>query len=250
MESCTQRRRDCVIQKRVLLTPVAAVLMLGGTHKASPAPEATAQPPQAQSVADEPNPAYLGWAAFPPGAWVVTKFQSSPGGQSKETLKSISPSEALVEVRYSVEGLGALPRKTESIPARVLTQSASNTRVKKSRQSITINGKRLHCRVERGPSLALTFVRTFPAASREWKWARTVSSPSGPGSAHGTAGDDRSASRLRREVHDAEALGNVRVVDAVGVEAGAGVLGHGLAVDAERLEPREIAPDLIALARR
>jgi REP element-mobilizing transposase RayT len=52
------------------------------------------------------------------------------------------------------------------------------------------------------------------------------------------------------EVHDAEALRDVRVVDPVGVEARARVLGEGLAVDAQGLETAEVAAQGVALTRR
>ena len=55
---------------------------------------------------------------------------------------------------------------------------------------------------------------------------------------------------LLGEVHDAEALRDVRVVGAVRVQAPAGVLGQRLAVDAQRLEAREVAAQRLALRRR
>ena len=122
------------------------------------APSATVE----ESEREEPNQAYLGWAAFQPGAWVEMKYASPPDAEIKEVLKSVTSTEAVIEVHRSLPGIGALPTQTVRVPAKVKKAARGDVAVKISEEVLTINGKQVRCRVERGPAVAIWHAPEIP----------------------------------------------------------------------------------------
>jgi hypothetical protein len=113
------------------------------------APLAIVEEPESE----EPNQAYLGWAPFQPGAWV--EQESAGTGAERSVLKSVTPSEAVIEISRVTPGVGSLPTRTLRIPARITKPARSDVQVKISEEILTINGKRVRCRVERGPFVSI-----------------------------------------------------------------------------------------------
>lgn len=146
----------------IALLTAAAVSMRLVTADASQSAFQARTPLGEQTSADEPNPFYVGWTCFEPGAWVVRKYQSPAGYEARETLKSLRSTEAAIEVRRKTDALGALPPQIESIPARRPALRRTEVEVKESDESMTLNGRRVRCRVERGPFLGFWYCPEIP----------------------------------------------------------------------------------------
>lgn len=140
----------------------ALVLVLAGAGLVSSllraAPSATVE----ESEPQEPNQAYLGWAAFQPGAWVAKKYASTPDAEITEVLKSVTSTEAVVETRWSLPGMGVVRTAIEKVPARIKKAARGDAAVKISEEVLTISGKQVRCRVERGPALAIWHAPEIP----------------------------------------------------------------------------------------
>jgi hypothetical protein len=130
------------------------VLVLAGAGPVSSALRAAPLAIVEEPESEEPNRAYLGWAPFQPGAWVAEKSAGTPD-ETRNVLKSVTPSEAVIEISRVIPGVGLLPTKTLRIPARIKKAARGDVHVNISEEVLTINGKRVRCRVERGPFVSI-----------------------------------------------------------------------------------------------
>lgn len=84
---------------------------------APPAPRAATPSPKVPLV-EEDNETYGYWERFKPGSWVVLEFEGTLTSETRQTLKSVGPSEIVLEVRR--KGSGAHP---ETVPRRVKVEA-------------------------------------------------------------------------------------------------------------------------------
>ncbi len=125
------------------------------------------QPANHLAENDEPNRVYLGWAAFEPGAWVVKKSANEPDAETRQVLKSVTSTEAVVEARTTLRGR-TLRKEILRIPARVSAPSGDIV-VKTSKKTLKINRKRVRCYVERGPLASFWYSSEIPGGVARWE---------------------------------------------------------------------------------
>lgn len=125
-------------------------------------PSAQAAASEPESPRDEPDPRYVAWASFKPGSWVVHHWEGlSTRGDSRTILKSVTPSEVVLEVQRTTEELGSESR-AQMIPARRDAASRRDGRWKESEDVITLNGQELRCLAQRGLSVDRWFCDAIP----------------------------------------------------------------------------------------
>jgi hypothetical protein len=92
------------------------------------------------------NPEYKGWAAFKPGSFVVWKYTVQQGFQ-KNTLKSVSDTEVVIETEISPDGKFGGKSTERKIPAKLSADLAPKN-VKDGEEEIEVAGKTLKCKTK------------------------------------------------------------------------------------------------------
>lgn len=133
----------------------------------SPAPKAAAPPPAAKGpLVEEDNETYTYWDRFKPGSWVVLKFEGTLTSETKQTLKSVSPSEIVLEVRR--KGSKAQP---EIVPRRVKVEAKKTKGWKEAEESAEISGKLLPCRTQTAGTMKRWYCPDIPGGFARMEWS-------------------------------------------------------------------------------
>jgi|SRR6185295_15008160 len=93
------------------------------------------------------NPEYKGWAAFKPGSFVVFKYSAPQGGFQKNTLKSVSDTEVVIETETSTDGKAGGRSMERKIPAKLSADLAPKN-VKDGEEEIEVAGKTMKCKTK------------------------------------------------------------------------------------------------------
>jgi len=134
-----------------------AVLAHSGT---AAAPVSTAGP----TAEEEDEPLYVHWARFKPGSWVARRSEGTLSGDSRETLKSVSATEVVVEI----EGRTS---RTETIPARRRVDR-KGTPWQESEEVIEVAGKRLPCRAQKSGEMSRWYCPDVPGGFARFEWKK------------------------------------------------------------------------------
>ncbi len=115
-----------------------------------------------QASGDAPDPRYLSWASFKPGSWVVKKGNGPETWETRETLKSVTPNEVVIESRMTIEGLGLQAPETKTIPARSKSTRRAKSDWIESKETVTLDGQELSCRVQRSGGTTRWYCDAIP----------------------------------------------------------------------------------------
>ena len=147
-----------------------AVLAHSGRATAAGAPkrdETVARPATATAgptAEEEDDPLYVHWARFKPGSWVVRRSEGTLSGDSRETLKSVSATEVVVEV------VGRTSR-TDTIPARRKVDR-TGTPWQESDEVIEVAGKRLPCHAQKSSDMSRWYCPDVPGGFAKFEWKK------------------------------------------------------------------------------
>jgi hypothetical protein len=115
-----------------------------------------------QASGDAPDPRYLSWASFKPGSWVAKKGKGPETWETRETLKSVTPNEVVIESRMTIEALGLQAPETKTIPARSKSTRRAKSDWIESRETLTLDGQELSCRVQRSGGTTRWYCDAIP----------------------------------------------------------------------------------------
>ncbi len=137
-------------------------------HATSREPKPAAPPPPSKGpLVEEDNETYGYWERFRPGSWVVLKFEGTLKSETKQTLKSVSPSEIVLEVRR--RGSGTHP---ESVPRRVKVEAKDKKKGwKEATESAEISGKLLQCRTQTAGTMKRWYCPDIPGGFARMEWS-------------------------------------------------------------------------------
>jgi hypothetical protein len=135
-------------------------------HAPSAPPKATATPaPPKGPLVEKDNETYGYWERFKPGSWVVLRFEGVLTSETKQTLKSISSSEIVLEVRRKGSG-----PQSEIVPRRVKVEAKKTKSWKEAEESVDISGKLLRCRTQTAGTMKSWYCPDIPGGFARMEW--------------------------------------------------------------------------------
>jgi hypothetical protein len=142
-------------------TATAAIPPAEPKAKEAPAPPATA----GQATEEEDDPLFPHWARFKPGSWVLRRSEGTLSGDSKETLRSVSPTEVVIEV-------AGKSTRTETIRSKRKLEPRKGTPWQEGEEVIELAGKRLQCHAQKTSEMSRWYCPDVPGGFAKFEWKK------------------------------------------------------------------------------